>query len=215
MCREKFISCAHLSEHYNQFLFWGYASCCAYFIKVFDRTVLPNNFQGVCLYLFRRYMFRPSLATSRRNTQLFSGRYLTTKDPFAETCSGEININKHLKKLLRGVVLPITMTIINIWSCWRLLPVWYTISKVNKFISWYAPYVCVTVSDNLTSLTWAERSLVSFVTMSTVLCSSAYGSRGYLNIHFKMLCMGNRRRNLGMLHPGGRRHFTISSHIYR
>jgi hypothetical protein len=36
--------------------------------------------------------------------------YLTTTDPKrAETCSGEININKHLKKLLRGTVLPITL----------------------------------------------------------------------------------------------------------
>jgi hypothetical protein len=27
----------------------------------------------------------------------------------AKTCSAEININKHLKKLLRGTVLPITL----------------------------------------------------------------------------------------------------------
>jgi hypothetical protein len=32
-------------------------------------------------YLFRRYMFLPSLAIFRRNTQLFSGSYLATTDP--------------------------------------------------------------------------------------------------------------------------------------
>jgi hypothetical protein len=60
-------------------IFWGgSASCCAFFIKVNGRTVPRNNFLRC---LFRRYMFRPSLAIFRRNTQLFSGSYLTTTDP--------------------------------------------------------------------------------------------------------------------------------------
>jgi hypothetical protein len=56
--------------------FWSY--------KAFSiRTNSCQLYQGYWknLYLFRRYMFRPSLAIFRWNTQLFSGSYLTTTDP--------------------------------------------------------------------------------------------------------------------------------------
>jgi hypothetical protein len=68
--------------HLPGFLFWGSASCCAYFIKVIGKTVPRNNFlRCLFIFLFRRYMFLPSLAILRRNTQLFSESYLTTTDP--------------------------------------------------------------------------------------------------------------------------------------
>jgi hypothetical protein len=69
-----------------QLLFWGSASCCAYFIKVIRRT--PRNSLSRCLfYIFRRYMFRPYCATellvtecevlpcTRANSWLWDGQF--------------------------------------------------------------------------------------------------------------------------------------------
>jgi hypothetical protein len=60
---------------FQRFLFWGSASCCAYFIKVIGRTVPPNNHLR-CLFIFISPLHvSASLAIFRRNTQLFSGSF--------------------------------------------------------------------------------------------------------------------------------------------
>jgi hypothetical protein len=60
-------------------MFWGSASCCAYFIKIIRRTVPRNNFLSCLFYiLFCRYMFRPSLAIFRRKQYFREVTSLTT-----------------------------------------------------------------------------------------------------------------------------------------
>jgi hypothetical protein len=43
--------------------------------SLLEEPFLATTLQGVCFYLFRRYMFRPSLAIFIRNTQLFWGSF--------------------------------------------------------------------------------------------------------------------------------------------
>jgi hypothetical protein len=54
------VACLMLCEHLLLFLFWGSASCCAYFIKVIRTTTT----KGVYFLYFWRYMFRPLLPSS-------------------------------------------------------------------------------------------------------------------------------------------------------
>jgi hypothetical protein len=48
--------------------------------RLLEEPSLATTIQAVYLYFFLRYMFLPSMAFFR-NTQLFSGSYLTTTDP--------------------------------------------------------------------------------------------------------------------------------------
>jgi hypothetical protein len=49
--------------------------------RLLEEPSLATTLQGVYLYIFCRYMFRPLLAIFKWKTQLFSGNHLTATHP--------------------------------------------------------------------------------------------------------------------------------------
>jgi hypothetical protein len=91
-----------------QFLFWGFASCCAHFVKVIGRAVSRNNCSRCLVILIScRYIFR--ICCKRGNYQKYCIFRLKMTSKGQNMWRQNISINKHLEQLLRERVLPITV----------------------------------------------------------------------------------------------------------
>jgi hypothetical protein len=84
--KSRFVCVVENKTLFRDFYFGALRPVARALSRPLEELSLATTLQGVYLYLFRRYMFRPSLAIFRRNTQLVSGSYLTTTDPLFLSC---------------------------------------------------------------------------------------------------------------------------------